>query len=162
MAAIRYTDIWKADPTFSRRGPSSGNENDAVDMPSTDEDDEFSMETKDLRLTNVKMQRMIMSAFYIFEEIALDRRNASMGEALLVSLLEAAHYEASKNETTPIQKAAQKHLRLVVTPGDLSKRIHVKVDNHSESNDFVRLLISNHFKNHLSLCVSPTRWTYIR
>lgn len=49
MGAIRTTDIWKGGPNMSSPGPSSLEEEVAVDMPMTDEENEFPTESEDVR-----------------------------------------------------------------------------------------------------------------
>lgn len=59
MAFIRSTDIWSMKPIVLRPKPSSCKEEDAVDIPTTDEDDEFLVDSGHLKATNIEVQRMI-------------------------------------------------------------------------------------------------------
>lgn len=83
---------------YATRRPllSSRKEDDAVAVLTTDENDEFLMEPKDVRPSYVEVRRMIESALQIFEETTLERRNDTMMEIKVASLFEIATQEATK------------------------------------------------------------------
>lgn len=74
MAALRMMDICNMKPSSSRPGPSSRKKEVAVDMPVTDEHDEFLMERKVMRRTYVDIQRMIEAAVQVFQKPTTDRQ----------------------------------------------------------------------------------------
>lgn len=87
VGAIRSTDIRNVEPTMSTPGPSSCKEEVAVDIPGGDEDDEFLLETDDLRSVHVELNRMVESSQHVFQKTILDRRTDVMVETKVVSLL---------------------------------------------------------------------------
>lgn len=96
METIHKTDIWNVVDITSRPEPSSCMEEGAIHVPVTDEYDVFLMETKDVSPKNVEMQRMTEWALQIFLETTLDRRLKAILETQVVSLLETASHENSK------------------------------------------------------------------
>lgn len=59
MVARRITDIWSIERTILGPGSSARNEEDAADMPVSDDGDKFLMETEDVRPTYVEMLRIV-------------------------------------------------------------------------------------------------------
>lgn len=87
MAAIGTTDIWNVHHTMSISGPSSRKEDVDVDMPGTDEDDEFVIETENVQPVQVEMRRMVESALHAFQETTLDRRIEAIIKTKVICLL---------------------------------------------------------------------------
>lgn len=102
MAAICTTDIWNTEPNILRPKPLSREEEVSVDMPMTEQDDEFLTEHEDVRSTHICLQRMIESALNVFHETTMVRRMEAMVEAKVVSFSENANLEASKGKKTPV------------------------------------------------------------
>lgn len=65
MVALSTTDIWNMKSTVSSPGHASCREESIVDILVTYEDDEFLMESEDLRLTQVETKRTFESALHV-------------------------------------------------------------------------------------------------
>lgn len=62
LAAFCTTHTWNENPVTSKPEPSSRKEENAVDVLATDEDDDFLMDTEDVRPPHVQMQCMFESS----------------------------------------------------------------------------------------------------
>lgn len=138
MAAVSTTDTWNVDRIFSRPGPLSRKEEDAVDLTETDEVDEILVETENIRPTYAASQRMIELVLHVFQETTLCRRIDAMIEARAVCLLESTNREATEAEKPPVHEAVQNVVRPVVVRVTVNEVIQRRVDNLSESKGFFR------------------------
>lgn len=83
-------------------------------MPVTDEDEEFLMETEDMRPTHVGIQRMIGAALHVFEETTSVRRIEGIINTKVISLLETANHKGCRGQKTLVYQAVEKFVRRVV------------------------------------------------
>lgn len=136
MAEIRITNIWNVISIQSRPKPVFHKKENDMDVPASNEENEFVLETEDLRPTNVEIQRMIDSALYVFQESTLNHRIGEMVETKVASLLEITYHEAAKGEKTSVYKDFESFVRLIVFGGGVNVANSTKVHNLAGSQDF--------------------------
>lgn len=102
------------EPRCLETGPLSSKKQEAVDVPATNENDQFPMDSYNAGPLHVEVQRLTDSALQIFEETTLKRFLGAMVESKVVSLLRKAIQEAAKGEKTPIYQAMGKAVRRAV------------------------------------------------
>lgn len=86
MTAIRTTDIWNLVLSIPSPTPFSRKKEGAVVVQVIDGDDEFVMETEDVRPMQAELQRVIKSVVHAFQEATLDRCiEASVGTEVVCS-----------------------------------------------------------------------------
>lgn len=111
MVAVRTTDIWNIELTISRTGQLLSKEETTIDITVPPEDNRFLAETEDVSHTHAEMQRMIDSAFTVFQEVTLDPHIEAMVETTDFSLFQVANHEAAKNKKTPVHHAGENTVR---------------------------------------------------
>lgn len=121
LAVVCTAVISSLEPTMSRPGRLSRNQGTAVYMTVTDEGDEFSVETGDVTRNNVEIQRMIWSAFHIFQGITVKRRMQPMVETEAVNFFPNVNQEASKGKKRLFYKAVRKVVSRVVARAHFSR-----------------------------------------
>lgn len=93
--AIRTADIWNVGSTMVNPRPLSCREEDATDMTVTDKDEELLIETEDVRIMHVEMQRMVESTLHVFQETTLERRIEGTIKTIFVSFYTESSLEAT-------------------------------------------------------------------
>lgn len=122
----------------SRLENSSFKEEDAVYVPVTDKDDEFLMETEDVRQKHVGMQHIIEATLHILQETTLERHTDEMLETIVVSLLEVADHKDATGEMASLYEAVKKVVHRVIVHGAVNEFIHMRIDNLSKLQEFVQ------------------------
>lgn len=74
MVTMHRTDICNVNPIASRPWILFPEEWDAMDLPTTIEDDEYLIDCDDARQSQANMQRMVESALKMYEEPIMERR----------------------------------------------------------------------------------------
>lgn len=104
MAAITLTvptkNIWNVRLSTQMTRPSSGKEEDVVDLSPTDEDDDLLIETDYMRPVHAEMKDMIQYASFDFQESTFDLKIEAMVEIKSASILKTTNQEAGKGEKT--------------------------------------------------------------
>lgn len=155
LTTTRTTEIWYVSPIGSSPDPSYSKEKDAVDVPATDEDDEFIVESEDMSPAHAEIKRMIESPFHVFQEAILNHRIEAMIETKVVSLLETFNHETARGEKMSVEQAVERVGHRVVARCAVIEVIHMKDDNLSELQDFIQHLTLTSIKN-LSFTVPVT------
>lgn len=110
----------------------------------------------DKRPTHLKMLRAIESALHVFQEANLNRRIEAMVETKVVSFLESGDREAVKYEETPVHQVVKNVVLRAFPRGIFNENMHMKVDNLSDSQDYVQQFMLNLVKE-LSITVALNR-----
>lgn len=85
-----------------------------MDGPATDEEHEFQVVSKYVRLADVEMQRKIKSGLHVFQEAASACFTEASVETRVVSWLVSANNGAAKREKTNSYQAIEKVIRQVL------------------------------------------------